>query len=403
MDTSSKAKNGFFTRPTEINAKISVFTMAWCAAYAYMFLVLLPSILEGLVSVLEFPPDQVGYVGSAQMLGMLIGAVIATFSVRRLNLRIGITLGLVVIVLMELASSVVDEVLVLSLIRLVAGVNAGFVAGLSMAGLAATRNPDSGFGLGITIQFVLGAALFLVLPYVIPVTGIAIIFYCLAAMGVICLLLVGRLPVTGHADDLSGEGAPRLFRPPVILTLGAILLFYVFNNAVWAYVYLVGTDAGIPDATVGLALSVSMLGGILGAVLSVIAGGRFGRAVPITVSLILFMVGTAMLAVPFGTGAYFVSTFLMNGSLAFCIAFLLGTCAVLDTIGRVVVLGNMMVTLGLAVGPALAANLLDGGDYSKVLWVSVVGVGFSVVSILAGLFLAKQEKLSNDQSRESDN
>jgi len=395
MHMNSNTVSGFFTRPTDINARISVFTMAWCAAYAYMFLVLLPSILEGLVAVLGFPPDQVGYVGSAQMLGMLFGAVIATVSVRRFNLRIGITLGLVVIIGMELASSRVGDVLTLSLIRLVAGASAGFVAGLSMAGLAATRNPDSGFGQGITIQFVLGAALFLVLPYVIPVTGIAIVFYCLAAMGVTCLLLVGRLPVTGHADDLHGEGAPRLLRPSVILTLGAILLFYVFNNAVWAYVYLVGTDAGIPGETVGLALSVSMLGGILGAVLSVFAGGRFGRAVPITVSLILFMIGTAMLAVPFGTGAYFVSTFLMNSSLAFCIAFLLGTCAILDTVGRVVVLGNMMITLGLAVGPALAANLLNAGGYSTVLWVSVVGVGFSVVSILAGLFLAKQEKLLN--------
>jgi len=394
MDTNSKPRNGFFSRPTDINAKISIFTMAWCATFGYMFVVLMPAILGILVDLLDFPENQVGYVGTAQLFGMLIGGVLATFSVSRLNLRIGIALGLVMIILMELASSMAGDIMAMCIIRVVDGVGAGFVAGLSLAGLAATRNPDANYGLGITIQFVLGAVLYLALPYITPVTGAGIVFLLLAAMGVSCLLLVGNLPVSGHADNLSDAGAPRLFRWSVIMTLGAILLFYIFNNGVWAYLDRIGVAAGIPVETVGQALSVCMLGGILGAVLSVFAGGRFGRAVPIAVSLITFMIGTAMLAVPFGTSTYFVAAFLMNSSLAFCIAFLLGTCAALDTIGRVVVLANMMITLGMAVGPALAANLLNGGDYSRVLWVSVVGVGFSVVSILGGLFLAKQEEIS---------
>lgn len=383
---------GFFSREVDVNARIAIFAMAWGLAYAYMFEAVLPGLIGGLVDSLGFTEADAGYVASAQLIGMLIGAVIATFSVRRVNLRVGTMIGLVVMVLIELASSTVHQAGTLIVLRLISGTAAGFIAGLCAAGLSATKNPDGGFAVVIMLQFIVGAIGLYAMPHLVSSGGVAVAFYCLAGLGVTCLLLISKIPVAGHADEMYGEAMPSLLRLPVILTLGSLLLYYIFNNAVWAYLDRIGVDAGISVNTVGLALGVSMLGGILGAVLSMVIGVRLGRILPITIGLLLYMVGTAILGFRFDTVAYFGATFLLNATLAFVVAYMLGACAVLDGIGRVVVLGNMMIALGLALGPALAANLLVGTDYAWVIWSSVAGVGASLVFILLASFLVRLER-----------
>jgi hypothetical protein len=231
------------------------------------------------------------------------------------------------------------------------------------------------------------------MPYLLGSISVQGIFYCLAALSFIALPLLHLMPAQGAEENLDGEGAPSMLRLPVLLTLGSLLLFYVFNNAIWAFLDRIGVDAGIPLPTVGLALGVSMFGGIFGAILSVVISVRFGRFLPILAGFLLFMLFGGILAVPFSTSTYFVATFALNATLAFLVAYLLGTCASLDSSGRVVVVANIMITLGLAIGPAMAANLLSGG-YAKLIWISVVGTGASLVLILLALFHMRGQKLS---------
>jgi hypothetical protein len=311
-----------------------------------------------------------------------------------MNIRVGALIGVLLLLSMDLASGSAASANALIGLRMVAGIGTGMVAGFGSAGISATRDPDRNFGLVLFSQFLFGAVGLYALPYLLGTISVQGIFYCLAALSCIALPMLHLMPAYAVEEDLGGGKAPSMLRLPVFLALGSLLLFYVFNNAIWAYLDRIGVDAGIPLQTVGLALGVSMFGGIVGAMLSVIISVRFGRFLPISAGFLLFMLFSSLLAFPFGISTYFVATFGLNAALAFLVAYLLGTCASLDSSGRVVVLANIMITLGLAIGPAMAANLLTGGGYSRVIWISVVGAGISLLLILLALFNMRGQKLS---------
>ncbi len=394
MSDKSKSSAGLWAREVDVNAKGTIFALVWTLTIVYAFLMFLPGLIGGFIDVLKLTEAQAGYVASSQLLGMLLGSIGANILLRRLNLRLGVLLGVLLLLGMELASASAASAEVLIAIRLIAGVGAGFAAAFGSAGISATANPDKCFGLVLFSQFLLGAVGLYTMPYLLAAIGVSGVFYCLAALTLSALPLMPLMPQKGAAADQGSGEAPSLQSPPVLLTLGSILLFYVFNNAVWAFLDRIGVDAGIPVETVGMALGISMFGGIAGAMLSVFLGVRFGRLVPISLGLLLFMVAIGFLAVPFGIGTYFVATFGLNATLAFAVVYLLGTCARLDSSGRVVVLGNMMIALGLAIGPALAANLLNGGAYSRVLWVSVFGVAVALLLIVGALVQLRRHERS---------
>jgi MFS family permease len=393
MNTNLKDTAGYWSRGVDVNSKGTIFALAWFMTVAYAFLMLLPGLIGGFIDVLGLTEEQAGYVASSQLLGMLIGSIGATLLVRRMTMRVGVLSGVLLLLAMDLASGSAASASALIGLRLVAGIGTGLVAGFGSAGISATRDPDRNFGLVLFSQFLFGAVGLYALPYLLGAISVQGIFYCLAALSLIALPLLQQMPAHAAVADLGGEKAPSLLRLPVLLTLGSLLLFYVFNNAIWAFLDRIGVDAGIPLPTVGLALGVSMFGGIVGAILSVLISVRFGRFLPISAGFLLFMLFSSTLAVPFGTSTYFVATFALNATLAFLVAYLLGTCASLDSSGRVVVLANIMITLGLAIGPAMAANLLNGG-YAKLIWISVVGTGASLGLILLALFHMRGQKLS---------
>jgi len=70
---------------------------------------------------------------------------------------------------------------------------------------------------------------------------------------------------------------------------------------------------------------------------------------------------------------------IFNFSFTFTMPYLLGTLSQIDPQGRIVVLGFTMQTIGLALGPALAAVLLVGNDYTRIGWLGVVFFGSSFI------------------------
>lgn len=62
--------------------------------------------------------------------------------------------------------------------------------------------------------------------------------------------------------------------------------------------------------------------------------------------------------------------------------YLLGSITAIDASGRIILLANIMIGGGLAIGPAVAANLLGSTGYRPVVW---MGLGF--MSLCFFLFL----------------
>jgi len=119
------------------------------------------------------------------------------------------------------------------------------------------------------------------------------------------------------------------------------------------------------------------------ALLVVWVGDRFGQLGPLLAAILLAVIAHLALLVPAGTVTYIFAVFALGISWAFGLAFFYAIEARLDPGGSVVVVGGFFTSCGSVAGPALAATLVQPGEYGNVL---VVAIGvYGVAALLAML------------------
>jgi len=98
----------------------------------------------------------------------------------------------------------------------------------------------------------------------------------------------------------------------------------------------------------------------------VVTAGRYGRAVPLTIGIVGGAATLYFLVGRFSATTYLVAVSIYNLAWNFTHPYLLGAMASFDRHGRVVVYAVAMQMLGLAVGPSLAASVIQEGIYMNV-------------------------------------
>lgn len=280
---------------------------------------------------------------------------------------------------------------------LLGGAGAGCAVAASGAALAAFRNPDrvAGFN-GMANRGVITVVL-----AVIPLIGLAPIdvFGALALFSVIGLIASAWLPAAPVVAPQAGAavaeampieipptGAVRLSparsRTVTIAGFGLLIVFALWaasEDSLWAMAGVMGAEqAGLTPEGLGIALSGATAGGLLGSLLLMIVGARFGRAVPL---VILLIAGGALKIVEgfVSDPTTFIVVFIAwNSVYAIAFMYFVSTSAALDADGR-------------WSGPLLAVYLV-GSALTPVIGAALVGAlgyqGFAVALGIASFVLA---------------
>ena len=336
-----------------------------------MVFVVQPGFVEGLTQYVGFTAKQAGYVTAAEMAGIACASIILTLISHRLNWR----RTLCVCFLIELAGNAlsvpVREFGLFAIIRFVVGVGSGGAISLGFALIGMTRTPERNFGWNIGLAGLYGAGVMFALPAVLGAVGFngfLLFFVACAAGGV---YLVRFLP-TRVAREVSTAGTtllPWAWKGPA---LAAILLYFTAQGAVWAYLFLIGTAGGLSEAQAATALTWAGIAGIFGGLTPVLIGDRAGRAGPLLVGIVAGLVPMLYLRGPQLVVGYTIGTCVYNFAWNMTHPFLLATYASFDRTGRVVVYATALQTIGMAIGPAVAAAMIHAGDYSPINMLAVV-------------------------------
>ena len=196
----------------------------------------------------------------------------------------------------------------------------------------------------------------------------------------VCLLPTGRLlAVPAQAPGASLGSDRRSAVITVLLLLAAMLAYQIAASAIWAYAALIGTAAGIANETVSTTIAVTGMLGLLGALLPMMLGNRYGR-LPWLIAGCVLSISAAVLLTFSGQGPYYtLALALLFFSWPAVQSFLLAATAVLDSTGRLATLAAVVSSIGLATGPLLASALITEGNFSLMLQ---VGASLFVVSLL---------------------
>ncbi|MCV0335251.1 MFS transporter [Microbacterium sp. STF-2] len=280
---------------------------------------------------------------------------------------------------------------------LLGGAGAGGAVAASGAALAAFRNPDrvAGFN-GLANRGVITVVL-----AVIPLIGLAPldVFGALALFSLIGLIASAWLPAAPVLAPQAGAAvaeampieipptgtvrtSPARSRTVTIAGLGLLIVFALWaasEDSLWAMAGIMGAEqAGLTPEGLGIALSGATAGGLLGSLLLMIVGARFGRAVPLVVLLVAG--GALKIVEGFVTDptAFIVVFIAWNSIYAIAFMYFVSTSAALDADGR-------------WSGPLLAVYLV-GSALTPVIGAALVGAlgyqGFAVALGIASFILA---------------
>ena len=355
-----------------------------------MPLLVLPAMIGTLVDETALSEAQAGWSASLNFFGGAAAALAMALRMHHLDLRRVAILAFTVAALGDLASAFTgNHATVFLLIRLVAGIGAGAAYTVVVAAFARLPDVDRGYGLFVTLQFIVSGLGLYALPVYSEVLGVEGMFLSIAALDVTGLAMTRFLP--GRAIDAPGFSGLKtelhvLLAWATLLGALGFAIFEAANTAQFTYVERLGVSLALTDQQVGSALLIASLAGIPGAFVIVLLGSRFGRVAPLTLGIALSICGLLTLITGDSFASYLLGTSLMGFSWAFCLPYIQGLLAELDPHGSAVAAGSASSTIGGSIGPGLAALAVGGGSYTRVLGLSIC----LLLAALASFWLANR-------------
>jgi predicted MFS family arabinose efflux permease len=325
-----------------------------------------------------------GWSASLNFFGAALVAIAMSFRMHSLDLGRIARIGLALAAAADLASAfAAPHPAAFLCARFLAGLGAGAAYTAATAAFARYDQFERGYGLFVTLQFIVSGLGLYVLPVYSPYLGTFGMFGMIVALDLVALLMARHLPgpavAAGQASGSRGEIRVLLSAA----TLFALIGFGVFeaaNTAQFTYIERLGVGLGFSDQEIGGMLLVASLIGIPGAFAIVLTGDRFGRIGPLTLGIGIAISGLGLLTFyPANFALYFLGGSMLGFSWACCLPYIQGLTAALDPHGSAIAAGTSAATVGGAAGPALAALIVGEGGYRSVML-------FAIALFLVALF-----------------
>ncbi|MEM7281042.1 MAG: MFS transporter [Pseudomonadota bacterium] len=370
------------------NGKFLIFSTI--ATVALVPLLVLPAMVGVLVDYAQMSDSLAGWSASVHSFA---GAVIGLFfslKIHRTNLRQVALFGLSAAFVADVISGFTAGASVpFFAARMAAGFGLGAAYVVSLAAFARYEGFERGFGIFVTLQFIVSGLGLYVIPVYSDVLGVQGMFFLFAGLDLLALCLFRFLPGVHsqtNPDETTGGELKILVTFVALAGIVGFALFEAANNAQFTYIERFAVDIGLTEHQIGISLLIASLVGIPGAFCIVIVGQRFGIMPPLVLGIGVAVVGLSILINATSYTTYFVGSCFMGFSWAFCLPFIETLLASIDRKGSVIAAGSSLATLGGAMGPGLAALVVTGGNYKAVF---ILSIGLFLVTIVA-LFLSNR-------------
>lgn len=347
-------------------------------------IILMPMIVGGLIDSYQFSEQQAGNIAALEGLGLMFASILAAAWIRGVSWVKALVIAFLAYAVLNILSANVDGYMALLVLRCLTGLAGGSVLAVTVAALGDQHEPDRAFGLAQAVQGVMMLGAFLAAPWLVQTWNVSALFYMLAAASLLMMLTVSRFPAAGRIRAAAAAGAmPTGHTGLIWLGLAASVVFFINVFGFWAFIERIGQAGGLPVQTVALALGISQVMAIAGALAAAWASDRYGRYLPLLVVFIGQSAALYAVLGDFDATAFFVSAGLFQALFIVAVSYQMGAIAKLDIHGRYLVTMTAAQGLGAALGPALAATLIgEGGDYSRVMPMAALLCLFSTLMFL---------------------
>jgi MFS family permease len=357
------------------NGALARIFLAFLTTAGIFYINIMPALVSGLKEGLNFTNQQAGFVSSANLYGAAAGALLAVFIVKHIDWKKWAYFLLVAILAVDFACIFIETPNIMIFVRGMHGLVGGLLVGIGFAVISRTEDADKTFGYLLLIQWGLGGLGIMYLPAMVPEFGTSALFVSLMSFTFISLLMLPFLqhyPVAA-IDPLAALPA-KVKRLPLFLNLSAIFLFQAANMGLFAYVIGLGKAEGLSMEFMSPALASASWVALLGSMLVIVIGTKFGRTGPLIIAILLTALCSWALVFSEISMVYLLANVLIGITWAFALPYMFGICSELDKAGQLAALGGFASKMGLASGPMVAAFMLTEDNYQAVIYVSAIAL-----------------------------
>jgi len=358
------------------------FAAAYTGIMAVAVLNILPALAGVLAIDLGWNEQAIGRFAAADSIGSFGGTLLAAALLRWRSFRTLTVAGMTFLAMADVASGISHSVGVLLAARLLGGIGGGLAMGVSFAVFAALR-PERGIALWSIGQLAFGFIAITALPWLTSALGWQAAFFCLAALVVPGVALAQYLPRKRSTSTTAGATPPSADSIGMSAALGiaGVALFYFGQGSLWPYLEVIGLTSGIAQKSIEMSLSVSAASALLGSVLVLLAGKRFGYRLPLLLSFAVTV--AAVLAIraahPIAfRAALAIFTFAWPVFAAYQFALIVANNRS-SRVGALVTSANFA---GLVAGPLVAGELVATGGFASVQVLALTMDALAVLSLL---------------------
>jgi MFS family permease len=333
-----------------------------CGFIVGVFLInIAPQAISGLMDAYAFSESQAGLVNTVEIAA---GAISCTFLspilLVRFEHRSLIVAGSAAIIAAGFGTLFLEDITAIIILRALAGLGAGLILASASAALALARDPDRMFAeISVAITLLMSVMIYLLAGVKASwgYSGLMIVFSGVVLL--LCYPMLRLIPETKVED--TATSAPLR---EVLLGAGGVgalsmFVFTVLESGIWNFAERASINAGISEQQIAQLLTISMASGLLGAVMTIVAGKMFGRELPIITGCVLIGLFGFFIYNPPSPIFLIVSIALLNLAFFFTIPFLFGGCAECDSEGRMSAIAAGMQAAGGAIGPFFAGFIVE--------------------------------------------
>jgi predicted MFS family arabinose efflux permease len=362
----------------------------------------MPMLVGSLADTLGFDEQQLGWLASADLMGIFVASIAASLLVNRVNRQLLVYVGISVAILANFSSTIFHQFDSLFVIRIIAGLGEGMCYSVGVATLAGTHKTARNFSILLFVLVAVNAIELYTFPSISDKWGVDGIFLFFCGAFILTYFFVRWLPRSNkEASVQETDSSIYLANKTVIpawipwLCLAAVACVYINVGAFWAFIERLGVDASLSDDFISNTLALGTLFTLSGCAIATWMGNKYGQSKPLIAAFALMTAILFLLAFKVTPVSYVVAATVFNFCWLFIDVFQLGTIGNIDHSGKYAALVPGAQGFTQSISPAVAGYILsEGYGYAGVMMLCAVGTISAMV--IYTIVYAQLKKIAPD-------
>ena len=313
---------------------------------------------------LQLTDFQKGLFGASDLIGYAIASLSAYFWIRKVNWRTTGLISLVILTVGNLLSPLMPEIYSLVAMRIFTGIGQGIAVALTLAIFGDTEKTDRNLAIYLVLSLVVGIGILPFLPNLVSINGANPIYWSQVISAIVAIpFVLWAIPKQGLVQEEKGTTTKLSF--PVQLALLGIIILYVGYGGLWVLAERFGDLSGLSPQVIGDSLTISLVVGLVALLLTIFVADRFGRMIPILLSLVTLIIFSLVLFWDKSANGFLIAVCAGNFGINLVIPYISAVIDDLDDSGKGVAMVPAMYSIGLFLGPIVLSFFMSEQDSSK--------------------------------------